>query len=337
MPQPWKDRLSAIGQSLLTVEVNTVVTTGLSAQKMPEVPLALHSLVQAYGDYLATAGFQVTTGLLAKAATRVGGIDQSATREGGELVLRELRSWPFPTRVWTEAERLAGLNQTSAAIAGSAEPAADLTNGAETFEAFQWAAWAALQTLRAGGALRGDPNPSVLSRINANSRQLKEAALRLEHQQGQQSSLAQMLGRETPASVMARNKLRLSRLLAPRSHAETVIENTEATPPRLFGGTVEETARALFDHPRPVFTVDPDVTILIRKAWDVGVQRVCLQTVMQVDGDMLQVIGDMGKDDRDFLTQMHKASVKDAVGQWHSLFDVVRQLAGDVGRVVFGA
>ena len=106
---------------------------------------------------------------------------------------------------------------------------------------------------------------------------------------------------------------------------------------RLFGATVEETARALFDHPRPVFTVDPDVTILIRKAWDVGVQRVSAQTVIQVDGDLLQVIGDLRNEERDFLTQLHKAAVKDAVAQWHALFDVVRQLAGDVGRVVFGA
>ena len=104
---------------------------------------------------------------------------------------------------------------------------------------------------------------------------------------------------------------------------------------RLFGGTLEETARALFDHPRPVFAVDPDVTILIRKAWDVGVQRVSLQTVMQVDGDMLQVIGTMDTSERDFLMQVHKSAVKDGVAQWHALFDVVRQLGETVGKVMF--
>jgi hypothetical protein len=62
-----------------------------------------------------------------------------------------------------------------------------------------------------------------------------------------------------------------------------------------------------------------------------------MQTVIQVDGDLLQAIGSLGKDERDFLSQLHKAAVKDGVGQWRSLFDIVRQLAGDVGKVVFGA
>ena len=195
MAGTWKDRLSSIGQNLLTLEINTVVTTGLSAQKMPEVPLALHTLVQTYADYLAAAGFSVSRGLLGKAATRVSGVDEASTQEGSERLLRELQSWPFPLRRWTDVEHLAHLDQTGDAHTDDTEPATDLTNGAETFEALQWAAWAALQTMRAGGALRGDPPPisSVLSRINANCRQLKEAALRLEHQHGPQSGVAQTL------------------------------------------------------------------------------------------------------------------------------------------------
>jgi hypothetical protein len=312
MTDTWKERLGAIGQSLLTLEINTVATTGLSAQKMPEVPLALHTLVLTYADYLATAGFQVTLGLLRSAANRVDGKGGASTNEGARLLLRELQSWPFPGRMLTVAEQRAGLKAPGTDHVDATGLAEELTNGAETFEALQWAAWAALQTSRAGGTVPGNPDAAVVSRVNANCRQLKEAARRLEQQYVSRTGRKSMPG--------------------PRTRAPDA-----ATAPRLFGATVEETARALFQHPRPVFLVDPDIAILIRKAWDLGVERVCLQTVMQVDGDLLQAIGDIGGNEREFLTQLHKSAVKDGVEQWHSLFDVVRQLAGAVGSAVFGA
>jgi hypothetical protein len=338
MAETWQDRLRTIGQSLLTLEINTVVTTGLSAQKMPEVPLALHTLVQTYGDYLATAGFQVTRGLLRKSASRVGGLDEAGTNEGATKLLRELERWPFANRKFTSAEQLAPGNapdpdSRDQLVEGDNDPAPDLTNGAETFEALQWAAWGALQTVRAGGTLTGNYDSAVLSRIYANCRQLKEAARRLEQQHETPAAPRHFFARQTSNGGTAASDGRLRGSLT----ARTAEENRARTVSRLFGATVEQTARALFDHPRPVFDVDPDVMILIRKAWDVGVQRVCLQTVMQVDGDLLQVIGDLRNDERDFLTRLHTSAARDATTQWHALFDVVRQLAGDLGKVVFGA
>jgi hypothetical protein len=329
MTETWRDRLSTIGQALLTLEINTVVTSGLSAQKMPEVPLALHTLVQVYGDYLAAAGFQVTQGLLAKALMRVEGTGDASTKEGAAALLRELQSWPFAPRRLTIAERKSGLEPPGEANQDITGPVAEPTNGAEMFEALQWAAWAALQTIRAGGSWPTNNDTAVISRINANCRQLKEAARRLEQQHGPRSGPEHTRGRQT---LMQRFKEQMPGGAAPGAAAEP-----GATMPRLFAATVEQTARALFNHPRPVFNVDPDVTVLIRKAWDIGVERVCLQTVMQMDGDMLQVIGDMQKSERDFLTKLHQSAVTDGVGQWHALLDLVRQLAGAVGSVVFRA
>jgi hypothetical protein len=336
MAPPWKARLSAVGQGLLTLEINTVVTVGLSAQKMPEVPLALHSLVQVYNDYLCSAGFDVTEALLDRSACRVRGLNEAATVDGAKLLLRELQSWPFPgKRVWTDVERKATLDQTAHATAAGSMPATDLTNGAETFEALQWAAWAALQTARAGGSLPASTAPVVLSRIYANCRQLKEAALRLEQQHiaaGTAQSATWRLFRKVSSAPAS--KERLGALIARRGMAATSSAPTES---RLFGATVEQTARALFEHPRPVYDVDPDVTILIRKAWDIGVQHVCMQTVLQIDGDLLQVVGDMRPEERIFLTPLHKQAVTDSITQWRSLFDLIRQLAGEIGSVVFGA
>jgi hypothetical protein len=226
-------------------------------------------------------------------------------------------------------------------------PAPELTNGAETFEALQWAAWGAIQTHRALIAARetdqaslGGAHLSVLSRIYANCRQLKEAALRLEQSNhgvstdGSPASpagktiLGIRLGAAATEAVLEGSKLRLKK----RASGERA-DPGAATSPRLFGATIEETAKALFTHPRPTFDADPDVAMLIRKAWDLGVDRVCLQTVLQVDGDLTEIIAELEGPQRIFLTELHKQSVKDAVSQWRSLFDIVLQLAGDLGRV----
>jgi hypothetical protein len=361
MSGSWPDRVAAIGESLLTLEINTVVTNTISAQKLPEIPLALHTLVQVYNDYLANVGFQVTNALLTQAAIRVCGVGEAATNEGARLMLLQLQRWHPEGRRWTAGEIKAGLPGISDACLDASGPAAELTNGAETFEALQWAAWAAIQTHLALGATvaadlfpMGGVDPSVLSRIYANCRQLKEAALRLEQQNhGVDTDPTQPPPALAPARkfgwkfgfrdvAAAAAQPGVAKLLVAGSKIRLAGCATGARPqpaapttPRLFGATVEETARALFAHPRPTFDADPDVTMLIRKAWDLGVQRVCLQTVLQVDGDLTEIIAEPQGDDRAFLTDLHRQAVKDAVSQWRSFWDVLLQLAGDLGQAVF--
>jgi hypothetical protein len=45
-------RLGNLADALLTLEVNTIVKAGMSAQKMPEMPAALSNLAQDYGRFL---------------------------------------------------------------------------------------------------------------------------------------------------------------------------------------------------------------------------------------------------------------------------------------------
>lgn len=45
-------RFESIGAALLNIEVNTIVKLGMSAQKMPEVPIALHNIAAAYAGFL---------------------------------------------------------------------------------------------------------------------------------------------------------------------------------------------------------------------------------------------------------------------------------------------
>jgi hypothetical protein len=347
MSGSWADRVAAIGENLMTLEINTVVTDDISAQKMPEIPLALHTLVQVYNNYLTGAGFPVTNDLMKAAAVRVNADGDAGTNAGAKKLLLQLQNWHFQSRRWTEQEIKAGAPDITGQVVDSSGPAPELTNGAETFEALQWAAWGAIQTLRALTAAPqiyqsplGAAHPSILSRIYANSRQLKEAALRLEQRNHGVSTnsgpgvaaattvLGIRLGAAAADAVLEGSKVRLKSRAAGDQP-----DPAAATSPRLFGATIEETAQALFTHPRPTYDTDPDVAMLIRKAWDLGVERVCLQTVLQVDGDLTQIIADLDGPQRIFLTELHKQAVKDAVSQWRSLFDVVLQLAGDLGRV----
>jgi len=45
-------RLGALADALLTLEINTIVKPGMSAQKMPVVPVALCAIAQDYGRFL---------------------------------------------------------------------------------------------------------------------------------------------------------------------------------------------------------------------------------------------------------------------------------------------
>ncbi len=144
----WEERVRAIAGALLTLEVNTIEKPNMSAEKMPELPLALHGIVADYAAYLAARGFPVSDGLLAAAGERLAGQPRASAEAA-------LAAWPKQDDV----------------------PSAALTNGAATFDALAWAAQRALTGARAANL--GPAELAVLDRIRANSRQLCEVTLSL--------------------------------------------------------------------------------------------------------------------------------------------------------------
>ncbi len=267
--EEWEERVRAIAGALLTLEVNTIEKPNMSAEKMPELPLALHGIVADYATYLAERGFPVSDGLLAAASARLVG----QSREPAEVTLA---AWPKPGDVASAA----------------------LTNGAETFDALQWAAHCALTRPGAPRAVGFSPAElAVLDRIRANSRQLREVAL----------SLAQIFVRPAP--------------LQP-----------------LFGATIGAVTAGLLAEPRPVLRIPTDIALMVRKAWDIGTESVLFQTVMQVDGDVvLRVAPQPESEKRAFFADLHRGAVEIGVRQWRTLFDLARELLGDIGKALFGA
>ena len=102
-------------------------------------------------------------------------------------------------------------------------------------------------------------------------------------------------------------------------------------------GDLDQTTQALFRYPRPVLSIDPDLTVLVRKAWDIGLEEVLFQTVIQVDGDVVVRVAEMpDTESRTFMATLHRTAVDDGLKQWHLLFKVVGDLVSGIGQWLFG-
>ena len=176
-----------------------------------------------------------------------------------------------------------------------------LTNGPKTFEALQWAAFALKQQLQT-------VQPATAERA---------AAIDV-----QQALLTRIIAN-------CRQLREVSLLLLQQFKQLDSVR-------QLFDGTIEQTTDIVFKHPRPVFVIDTDVILLVRKAWDIGLEQVLLQTVMQVDGDvLLRVAPGLDKDKRAFYAELHRSTVETGIRQWRSLFDLVASLIEGAGRLLF--
>ena len=182
---------------------------------------------------------------------------------------------------------------------------ATLTNGPQTFEALAWTAVAARRQL--------DEMPSVAT-ASTDPVLLAAAADRA------------MLQRITTNCRQLRQVTLLLKQQYPAPPGSV----------SLFDGTVEQVTGAMFQHPRPALRIDTDVLMLIRKAWDIGLETVLFQTAMQVDGDvLLRVAQGMDAAKRDFYSSLHRSTVETGIRQWSSLFDLVGGLITGVGKILF--
>lgn len=70
----------------------------------------------------------------------------------------------------------------------------------------------------------------------------------------------------------------------------------------------------------------------LRKIWELGCERVVMQSVVQLDGDVItRVVPDVARGKRAALVQIHEQSVGVALRTWTTLLDVVERLLGALG------
>ena len=91
----------------------------------------------------------------------------------------------------------------------------------------------------------------------------------------------------------------------------------------------------LYDHYNEAIniSIDPHYISLIRKSWDMGIEQVVMQTVIQLDGDMISRI-QKGFEKEEFhgLQQLHLATCRMGVETWETMTRLVIHFVGEVGR-----
>ena len=91
----------------------------------------------------------------------------------------------------------------------------------------------------------------------------------------------------------------------------------------------------LYDHYSEAIniSIDPHYISLIRKSWDMGIEQVVMQTVIQLDGDMISRI-QKGFEKEEFhgLQQLHLATCRMGVETWETMTRLVIHFIGEVGR-----
>ena len=295
------DRLGAdrrrLGAGLLTLEINTIIKQGITAERMPVLPHALLDIVMEYsGLLLASPGLETAdlrqfllggekAQLVVPAAGIVAGDAVAApaeTPDAARAALRALRQDLRPN-----LQTFSGLRQ-------AAITALNLTD----------AAIAAGSTLRPRDAGQELPRRSVLlNRVVNNIETVQDVLKRL-----------------TDAKLIA--DLQLSR--------EQLSSKFD---PRLPAGTPDE-KRLLVLGP---YEVPPSDYLAIRKVWAVGIEEIVAQTAISLDGDIVTRITPLllraeGKP----LLEIHERAVNTSVAYWKGLVDTLLMVIDRAISTFFG-
>jgi hypothetical protein len=85
----------------------------------------------------------------------------------------------------------------------------------------------------------------------------------------------------------------------------------------------------------PDLNLNQNQLILLRKIWEVGTEEIAMQTVIQLDGDVVTRLlpkYSLGKDE--LLHRIHQEGVKASVGFWKDLIGIARDLLGSLFRLM---
>lgn len=88
---------------------------------------------------------------------------------------------------------------------------------------------------------------------------------------------------------------------------------------------------------RDVVQIDPRDMTLLRKTWEIGVQEVVAQTVIDLDGDTITYISRRYTNPSwGHMLEVHRLGVQSAVGYWGNLIDAMRRFLTDLVSLAVG-
>ena len=84
-----------------------------------------------------------------------------------------------------------------------------------------------------------------------------------------------------------------------------------------------------------IFQFTADELVKIRKIWEMGVQEIALQTVIQMDGDVITCVkrGYDGPGKKD-LYDLHNMSIGTSIGIWKELIGIVKDFLGSLLKLI---
>jgi len=83
----------------------------------------------------------------------------------------------------------------------------------------------------------------------------------------------------------------------------------------------------------------PDQVTLIRKTWEIGTQKILMQTIVQIDGDITNYLTNqfvnLTPELKAIVLNLHNDATESGARIWNMLFKTVSQLAGRAFRKIF--
>jgi len=82
---------------------------------------------------------------------------------------------------------------------------------------------------------------------------------------------------------------------------------------------------------RKIDRLPVDYATIVRKIWDMGVENVLMQTIIQIDGDVItRIQAGMEATKQERILNVHQCGIDVSLKHWKTLFDIVKQIAGSL-------
>jgi len=289
-----------MAEGLLTLEINTVEKDGMTALKMPTPANALIDIVQTYWDFLCrkSADFGIAGVPLAPWAR----------------ILSRSFDWAREPFVQSKSSKRTIADPTERPQPGAYRP--DFTSTGPDKVTLDYlddlrevAAWIAEMQLRTTAVVERGRTEYALVKGKLTSKQLQDAAGAARRFQVTDRSILQRIKRNCDQ-----------------------FKNLDALKP-----ATPESPRVL-DRQSGQEAFTPSDLVAIRKAWDIGVEVILMQTVIQIDGDVVNRF-QTGIDTqaKAQLHAMHTAAVDLSFRYWRWMIDALGRFAGAAVSTLFGS
>lgn len=303
------DRASNLVNDLLSVQIDTIIKDGMTARRMPPVPMALLDIIGKYYRFL----FDLAHAHLPGEAPSTQGDGQGRAAETAprsHLLTLMAPAAPRP------AKCLDGQGPPSATDAQAPGLPSRRRNGVASFDA-----------LRAGSQYLLD-NPHLLAPVPAGDRVIVERIYR------QCCAMPALLRRLDAAA----DRIGVGKTLIKRM--ETAATPAPDEPPMDSIWNADRATLAKFENDLIRLDYDPHDVAIVRKIWEVGTEKVAMQTVVHLDGDIITRVASGYEGERwSALHALHTKGIETGITTWFKVAELVRELVAGtlqaIGRLIF--